>query len=322
MSTHKLSEDSKGIYIIAATPFSDDGELDLAGTDQLVDFYLAEGVHGLTILGVMGEAPKLSESEQIGFIQRVLQRVDGKVPVIVGVSNPGIDSLARVSRSAVGMGAAGVMIAPVPGLRTEDQIYAYFSKACERLGPEVAVCLQDYPPANNVYMSAATIIRLIDDFSQLVMFKHEDLPGLKKLSQLRRSADPGQGNSRRRISILTANGGLYVPQEMHRGADGVMTGFAFVGMLVDMYRRFANGDVEGAEDLYDLYLPLLRHEQQFGIGLAIRKEILRRRGALRSAAVRQPGPTLDADDLSELERLLRRLKQKLERSGEPLPAGL
>ena len=134
--------------------------------------------------------------------------------------------------------------------------------------------------------------------------------------------DADTAPKRRHVSILSANGGLYVPQEMYRGSDGVMTGFAFGCMLVEMYQRFTNGDVEGAEDLYDLYLPLLRHEQQFGIGLAIRKEILRRRGALRSAAVRQPGPALDDKDQEELDRLLRRLKYKLERNGEILPAGL
>lgn len=315
---NKLSETAKGIYVISATPFTDNGELDLDSTDQLIDFYLAEGIHGITILGVMGEAPKLNHSEQLTFVERVLKRADDRVPVIVGVSNPGIDNLAVLSKQSMDLGAAGVMIAPIPGLRTEDQVYGYFAKVFEALGPDIPVCLQDYPQANNVYMSVATVNRLIDDFPQLVMFKHEDLPGLRKFSQLRRG--PEQGH--RRVSILTANGGLYVPQEMRRGADGVMTGFAFANMLVEMYQRFSDGDAEAAEDLYDLYLPLLRHEQQFGVGLAIRKEVLRRRGAIRSAAVRQPGPSLDADDLKELDSLLSRLKRKLEKTGEKMPAGI
>jgi 4-hydroxy-tetrahydrodipicolinate synthase len=210
------------------------------------------------------------------------------------------------------------MIAPIPGLRTEEQVYGYFVKVFEKLGPEVPVCLQDYPLANNVYVSVATVNRLIDDFPQIVMFKHEDMPGLRKLSQIRRG--PQQGH--RRLSILSANGGLYVPQEMRRGADGVMTGFAFPGMLVKMYQRFADGDAEAAEDLYDLYLPLIRHEQQFGIGLAIRKETLKKRGAITSAAVRQPGPALDRDDMKELDGLLERLQRKLEAAGEKTPSGL
>ena len=243
----KLTEDAKGIYVISATPFTDNGELDLASTDQLIDFYLAEGVHGITILGVMGEAPKLNHSEQLAFIERVLKRVDSRVPIVVGVTNPGIDNLAVLSTQSMDLGATGVMIAPIPGLRTEEQVYSYFAKVFEKLEPEIPVCLQDYPPANNVYMSVATVNRLIDEFPQLVMFKHEDLPGLRKFSQLRRGSEQGH----RRVSILTANGGLYVPQEMRRGADGVMTGFAFPGMLVEMYERFSQGNVDAAEDLYD-----------------------------------------------------------------------
>ena len=314
----KLTEDAKGIYVISATPFTDDGDIDWESADRLTDFYLAEGVHGITVLGVMGEAPKLSNTEQLSFVERVLKRIDGRIPVVVGVSNPGIDNLALLSHQSMETGAAGVMIAPIPGLRTEDQISGYFAKVFAKLGPDVPVCLQDYPPSNNVYMSVATINRLLDDFPQIVMFKHEDMPGLRKLSQIRRG--PQQGH--RRLSILSANGGLYVPQEMRRGADGVMTGFAFTSMLVEMYQRFVDGDADAAEDLYDLYLPLIRHEQQFGIGLAIRKEILKQRGVIKSAAVRQPGPVLDADDIEELNSLLERLLRKLERAGEKLPSGL
>jgi 4-hydroxy-tetrahydrodipicolinate synthase len=150
------------------------------------------------------------------------------------------------------------------------------------------------------------------------MFKHEDWPGLKKLQQIRRACD---GHSRRRISILCGNGGLYLPQELHRGADGAMTGFAYPEMLVEVCDAFFDGRSEDAEDVFDIYLPLVRHEQQIGVGLAIRKEILRRRGAIRSAAVRVPGPRLDKDDLEELERLIRRLERRLStRRGRPVVA--
>src|SRR5262249_9439833 len=98
------------------------------------------------------------------------------------------------------------------------------------------------------------------------------------------------------------------PQELHRGADGAMTGFAYPEMLVQLCETFFAGRAEEAEDIFDNYLPLVRHEQQIGIGLAIRKEILRRRGAIASAAVRAPGPRLDRDDSEELDRLMHRLR--------------
>jgi 4-hydroxy-tetrahydrodipicolinate synthase len=140
-----------------------------------------------------------------------------------------------------------------------------------------------------------------------VVFKHEDCPGLTKLSRLRAAERDG----RRRLSILVGNGALYLPQELARGADGAMTGFAFPEMLVEVYERFASGDMEGAEDVYDTYLPFLRHEQQPGFGLPIRKEILRRRGALRSAAARTPAPRLGPTEYAELDHLLTRLERRL-----------
>src|SRR5262249_7835197 len=169
------------------------------------------------------------------------------------------------------------------------------------------------PQSTQADISAQGFLKIADAYPSVVMFKHEDCPGLKKLSQLRKACD---GKSRRYISILVGNGGLYLPQELRRGADGVMTGFAYPEMLATVCALFQAGQSEQAEDLFDIYLPLLRHEQQPGFGLAVRKEILRRRGAMRSAAVRTPGPKLDADDIKELDQLLARLEARLAQRGE------
>ena len=317
--TRLISEESKGVFVIMATPFTDDGALDLQSTDRLVEFCLDEGVHGFTLLGVMGEAPKLSLDEQAAFTHHVLKRIDGRVPAIVGVSNPGMDNLVSLSRSAMDEGAGGVMVAGMPGLKTDEQVEAYFEAVGERLGEEVPVCLQDYPPTTTVFMSVAVVNRLIAKLPQLRMFKHEDCPGHRKLSRLREA--PGIDGTRR-VSILTGNNGLYVPQELARGADGIMTGFAFPGMLVEVHRLFELGRAGEAEDLFDLYLPVLRHEQQIGFGLALRKETLRRRGAIASAKARDPGPRMDTRDHAEMDGLLDRLRKKLVAAGRPLPAGL
>jgi len=317
--TTKLDESAKGVYVIAATPFTDHGAIDYASTDRLIEFYLEEGVHGMTVLGVMGEAPKLSSDEQRDFMAHFLKRVDGRVPVIVGVSNPGIDNLAVLSAEAMDGGAAGVMIAGVPGLKTDDQVNGYFDKIMDRLDTGTPVCLQDYPPTTTVYFSMNVIHRLINDHTNLVMFKHEDCPGHRKLSNLIEAFETGDV---RRVSVLVGNGGLYVPQELARGADGIMTGFAFPNLLVEVFEMFQAGDADAAENLFDLYLPLIRHEQQFGFGLALRKETLRRRGILASAHARQPGPALDTRDTAELEGLFDRLRVKLKAAGKAIPVGL
>jgi len=317
--TERLTEAARGVYVIAATPFTETGAVDMDSVDSLVEFYIQEGVHGMTVLGVMGEAPKLTDSEQTALLKRYLERVDGRVPVIVGVSNPGIDNLAALSKAAMDAGAAGVMIAGIGGLKTDEQITGYFERVMDSLDPETPVCLQDYPPTTTVYFSVGVINRLIADHPRIVMFKHEDCPGHRKLSRLRAAPET---DGVRRVSILTGNGGLYVPQELRRGADGIMTGFAFPGMLAQVFETFAGGDAEAAEDLFDLYLPLIRHEQQFGFGLALRKETLRRRGALTCPATRAPGPSLDGDDVAELEQLLARLKEKLTSGGYEVPNGI
>ena len=121
MSATRLDESASGVFIISATPFQDDGSLDLESTDQLVDFYLEKEVTGITILGVMGEAPKLTAEESETFLARVLKRTDGRIPVIVGVSNPGIDNLANLARTSMDHGAAGVMVAPPAGLGTDSK---------------------------------------------------------------------------------------------------------------------------------------------------------------------------------------------------------
>jgi 4-hydroxy-tetrahydrodipicolinate synthase len=303
-----LDASAQGVYPIAPTPFTEQGDIDWPSVDRMLEFYLRAKVHGLTLLGLMGEAQKLSESESAELVRYALRSVAGRIPVIVGVSSSGTSNLVALSRVAMNAGACGVMIAPLIGLKTEAQIATYFGEVIAALGPDVPVCYQDYPQSSQAFISPGAFVRLVDDHPSIVMFKHEDCPGLKKLTAVRKACD---GKAHRRIAIFVGNGGLYVPQELHRGADGIMTGFAFPEALIEVFDLFRKGEAEAAEDLFDLYLPVLRHEQQPGFGLPVRKEILRRRGAIGSATVRAPGGKLDADDIAELDRLLARLETRM-----------
>lgn len=303
---HRLTEDAKGVYLIAATPFADDGALDLEGIDRLVDFYLGCGVHGLTILGMMGEANKLTAAETDAVASRFLKAVNGRVPVIVGASSTALATVTDLSRKVMDQGAAGVMIAPSGPLKTDDQIYGYMEAATAALGADVPVVYQDYPQSTGIHLSPALWKRIADAFPSIVMLKHEDCPGLAKLSRVR--ADEA---GRRRVSILVGNGALYYLEEMERGADGAMTGFGFPEMLVGVYDRCTAGDWQGAASLFDAYMPFTRYEQQPGYGLAVRKEILRRRGAVKSARARWPAPSLGKEGMAEVDGLLRRLRDRL-----------
>lgn len=303
-----LNETAAGVYIISVTPFTDAGEIDFASADGMVEFYLSRGATGLTILGMMGEAPKLSVAESVAFSKHVVRRVAGRVPVVVGVSSPGFAAMRELARAVMDDGASGVMVAPGGALRTDDAIFRYFGQVAETLGG-IPWVLQDFPQTTNVFIAPAVIRRVVDTDPSCVMLKHEDWPGLNKISTLREAV------GMRSISILVGNGGLFLPEELRRGADGAMTGFAFPEMMSGVYAAHLAGDEQRASDLFDAYLPLARYEQQSGIGLAVRKHLLAERGVIASAAIRKPGPKLSAADLADIARLTARQTRRLAEIG-------
>jgi 4-hydroxy-tetrahydrodipicolinate synthase len=298
----KLNESAAGVYSIAVTPFQPDGRLDMASVDRMTDFYLGCGATGLTILGILGEAPKLSEEESLAVTRAVAKRAD--VPVIVGVSSPGFAAMRALARGAMELGAAGVMIAPPSHLRTDDQIVTYYAQAIEAIGDDIPFVIQDYPLTLTVVMTPKVIRQIVQSHPSCVMLKHEDWPGLEKITAMRGFERDG---SMKRISILTGNGALFLDFEMERGADGAMTGYAFPEMLVDVVRLAKAGERDKAHDLFDAHLPLVRYEQQPGVGLAARKYVLQKRGAIASDTQRKPGSSLSPTAKAEIDYLLARL---------------
>ena len=301
----RLTNSARGVFVIAVTPFMPDGSIDMESCDRMVDFYLESGATGLTVLGMMGEAPKLTVDESRDVVRRILDRVDGRVPTVVGVSAPGFAQIDTLTRMVMDMGAAGVMVAPPGSLRTDDQIYTYYRQIGDLLG-DVPFVLQDFPLATGVQISASVIARIMNDVPTCVCLKHEDWPGLEKITALRK-----EGVLDQRISILCGNGGLFLPEEMERGADGAMTGFAYPEMMVSVVREFDGGNMQRARDLFDAYLPLARFEQQPGMGLAIRKYALARRGVIAHDALRKPGAALSAASRAEVDRLIERQEKRL-----------
>jgi 4-hydroxy-tetrahydrodipicolinate synthase len=300
----RLDESAAGVFIIAVTPFDARGAVDAAGTERMVEFYLERGATGLTVLGMMGEAPKLAVAEAVAFTAHVVRRVAGRVPVVVGASSPGFAAMGELSRAAMDVGAAGVMVAPPGSVRTDDAIFGYFRNVAETLG-DIPWVLQDFPQASGVQIAPAVIRRIVDAFPGCVMLKHEDWPGLAKITWLR------EADGMRRVSILTGNGGVFLPEELRRGADGAMTGFAFPEMMKGVVDAHFAGDAQRASDIFDAYLPLARYEQQPGPGLAVRKYILARRGAIPTDTQRAPRTLLTAHEIGEIEFLLARQSERL-----------
>jgi 4-hydroxy-tetrahydrodipicolinate synthase len=298
-----LTSDLRGVVPIAPTPFHPDGRIDEVSLDRMTDFFGGAGVDGLTILGQLGEAGKLDHEEGLAVARRVLGRT--RLPVIVGVTAPGFAAMRALAREVMAMGAAGVMIAPPNTLRTDDQVVGYYRNAVEAIGPDVPFVLQDYPLTFSVQMTPGVIRRIVSESPSCVMLKHEDWPGLEKISTLRGFEADG---SMRHIAILVGNGGLFLDFETERGADGANTGYAFPEMLVDVVRLGRAGERDAAHDLFDAHLPYLRYEQQQGpLGLAVRKYVFQRRGIFSSDAQRKPSQALTPQAKAEIEYLLARL---------------
>src|SRR3954454_8381615 len=298
----KLTHEAAGTFAIAPTPFHDDGRIDMTSIDRLTDFYTQVGCDGVTVLGILGEAPKLDGAEAEQVATRFVKRAKS-MQVIVGVSAPGFAAMRSLARASMDAGAAGVMIAPPPHLRTDDQITGYFKQAQEAIG-DIPWGLQDYPLTLNVIFTPAVIRKIVMESPSCVMLKHEDWPGLEKISTLRGYQKDG---SLKPMSILVGNGGLFLDFEMERGADGAMTGYAFPELLIDIVKLSKAGKRDAAHDLFDAHLPLIRYEQQPGAGLSVRKYVLQKRGIISSSAQRKPGATITATAKAEVDYLLSRV---------------
>jgi 4-hydroxy-tetrahydrodipicolinate synthase len=294
---------AEGVYVIAPTPFHPDGRIDDASIDRMTDFFIKAGVTGMTVLGQLGEAPKMAHDESVGIVKRVIGRA-GSLPIVVGVSAPGFAAMRALTQDVMALGAAGVMIAPPNTLRTDDSIVQYYKQASEAIGADVPFVIQDYPLTFSVQMTPGVIRRIHMECPSCWFLKHEDWPGLDKISQLRAWEKEG---SMRRLPILVGNNALFLDFEMERGVDGANTGYCFPDMLVDVVRLSKAGKRDEAHDLFDAHLPLIRYEQQPGPGMAVRKYVMMRRGIIASDTLRKPGAALSAVARAEVDYLLSRI---------------
>ena len=165
--------------------------------------------------------------------------------------------------------------------------------------------LQDYPLTLTVIFTPAVIRKIVMDNPSCVMLKHEDWPGLEKISALR--AFQKDGSLRPLSDPRPAMAALFLDFEMERGADGAMTGYAFPELLIDVVKLSKAGKRDAAHDLFDAHLPLIRYEQQPGAGLAVRKYVLQKRGVIASSAQRKPGSSITATAKAEVDYLLSRV---------------
>jgi 4-hydroxy-tetrahydrodipicolinate synthase len=286
-----------GVYSVLPTPFDASGRVDLASLRRVVDLFVGAGVDGLTALGVTSEVARLTERERAQVLEAVLAHAGGRAPVVAGTSADGLHACLEYGRQARAAGASALMVSPprAPRLHS-DAVVSHYEAVAGEVGLEVVV--QDYPPASGFSMEPALLARIAREVPCARTIKLEDPPTPLKTARILEAAGGVP------VRILGGLGGVFLLEELLAGAAGVMTGFAYPEMLVAIVSAFRSGDVDRAAGLFYRYVPLMRFEFQESIGMAIRKEILRRRGALEHAAVRAPGPSLDAGTREALGRLL------------------
>jgi 4-hydroxy-tetrahydrodipicolinate synthase len=282
----------RGVFNILATPFGEDGALDEDSLRRLVDATIGMGVDGITVLGVAGEAQKLLDGERRRVLEIVMEVNAGRVPIIAGASRNATDTTIAACREAEQAGSAGVMVAPPLYLQPGAALTEHYRRLGAALS--IPIVLQDFPPSNGVTMTPGDMAALVNAIPAITTIKLEDPPTPQRISQTLASIErPG-------TTILGALGGIYYLDELRRGASGTMTGFAYPEALVAIWRAWDAGDRRAAADLFYRYLPLIQFEGQPKLGLAVRKELLRRRGLIATATVRHPGPRLDPGSLADL----------------------
>ena len=287
----------EGVIPILATPFRDDESLDPESWARLLEFMVRLGVDGVTILGVLGESNRLSDHEREALIRQAVSVVNGRLPIIAGTSYTGTRAALHLARMAQDLGADAVMITPArEPVPNDDRIVEMYQRIADGLA--IPIVLQDHPASSDVHMSVPLMLRLLRSNPAIQCVKEEAVPTAQKIRQLREGLDGT------RVPILTGLGALYAPFDLEAGSDGFNTGFAFPEVLMAMVAAARAGDSSEVHDLYSRFAALIVFEQQPGV--AIRKELLRRRGLLASSRVRHPGAAITPAAAKQLDTLLER----------------
>jgi len=296
-----LADDRKleGIHFMLPTPFSANGDVDTDSLTRLVGAARDANCTGVVTLGVMGEAHRLTDAERSPILDTVIATAGSDLTVTVGVSAESGRALASRVSDAQSAGATAVMIAPAKMAKPNlPATFAYYAAAQDVT--EIPIVVQDLPEQTGVHLDPAFIGKLHAELPDAKYLKLEDPPTPQKITRVVEATGGTMG-------IFGGLGGAFLFEELQRGAIGTMTGFAYPEVLVAIHRYITAGDVERARSIFYKWIPLIRYENSAGIGLAIRKEIMKRRGFATTADVRPPSPPIDDSTRAELDDLMQSL---------------
>jgi 4-hydroxy-tetrahydrodipicolinate synthase len=293
----------EGVYSVLPTPFTASGDVDESSLQRVIDLFIDAGVDGVTALGVTGEVARLNESERHRVLEVVTAHVNGRIGVVAGTSAEGTRTCIEYSRIAQAAGATAVMVSPprMPKLNS-DAVVGHFQRLAD--ATDVDIVVQDYPPVSGYPMEPWLLARIAAEIPRARTIKLEDPPTPLKTARILTAIGNHARAASLDVRIFGGLGGVFLLEELMAGATGAMTGFAFPEVLVQIVKSFRAGALDHAADVFYRAVPLMRFEFQEGIGMAIRKEVLHRRGALASPATRAPAAPLDQGTRDALDRVL------------------
>lgn len=300
MSMRRLT---RGVWGVLATPFQGSA-LDVCETSLVreVEHYLRVGAAGLTVLGVFGEAAKLSLSEQRDVVE-VVAGARADLSLVVGLS--GQATRVAIEQGQTAVAAAGELAGLMVAVNTASPVALakHLRAVHDETGAPIVV--QDYPLVTGVRIDQRDLARVVADNEDVVVAVKSEAPPTPPAIAMITGVTS--------VPVFGGLGGVGLLDELASGAAGAMTGFSYPEALVATVRAYDAGGLEAARDVFAPWLPLVNFEAQPGISLAVRKECLRSRGLIMESAVRPPAaempeslaPLLKAH-LAAADRLLER----------------
>jgi dihydrodipicolinate synthase/N-acetylneuraminate lyase len=291
-----------GVFPILPTIFHAGGAIDMEGTRNVLDYIIAAGAAGIVFPGLASEYDMLSLDERMEITTALGEWIDGRVPFIVGASHAEAAMAARLAAVGAEAGAVAAMIlTPHKHAGDGPAMAAWFNEVHEASG--VAIMLQNAPAPMGVGLGVAEVAALAAAVPGIRFVKEETQPSGHRITAV---MDETVGKI---DAVFGGAGARYVIDELQRGAIGTMPACEVTEVHVAMLARHADGDLQGARELFERTLPLLSMQAVFRWRLT--KAVLLRRGLIASDHVRAPGPALDAWDQRELDALLARIADLL-----------
>ncbi len=285
----------RGIFVIVVTPFTESYALDEESLRRQVDFCVEAGVQGLVGPANASEFATLSDDERKRWLEIVIDETDGRVPVVATTTSGHAVPTLALSRWAQDAGADSIMLMPPHILHPDAQgCYDYYRTLSD--GLSVPIIIQNFMGPVGTPMSSELVARMCRDFERVQYVKEETFPEPQRISETLAAA----GDSCR--GVFGGQGAVHVLNEYRRGACGNMPASQAADVHVDIWEKLEAGDEKGARELFNRLLPLINMERLYGV--ALYKEVFKRRGIFETSLSRSPKAVLDDGDLRELDAIM------------------